>query len=488
MRRALLVAVGIATTMLVGPATTAVVAPVPAVATPTATVAGPRCPAPHVSWPLCPALSRPVRDSVYPGPSHPGVDALHYTLRLHWQPGRLRLGGDESLRFRATGRLAAVRLALAHRMQVRSVRLDGRPVRATHHGRVLAVHRAVAPGSVHTLRIRYAGRPARARPLRLQRNAVGMFHTRHGRDVFTNDEPVGGFTWYAVNDQPSDKAFYDFRLRVPAPRIGVANGRLVSRHRRHGDVVTRFHLDRPAASYLTTVEFGRYRMTRLGRVHGTPVTTWTPRGDRGARRSARYLTRALAFDERRLGPYPFATLSVIVVPGYNSGMENQTLITVGDTAYDVAPETLVHEAAHQWYGDSVTPRDWRDVWMNEGMATYVQLVWESKAWDVPLKRLLKGYVPIERTQRKRYGPPGDYDPGVFAAGNVYYGPMLMWHELRERVGSAAFWAMVRDWPDSHRYGNADRATYLAWIEDRLGLQLDDFFDAWLMGATSPRFD
>ncbi|MGH3411970.1 MAG: M1 family metallopeptidase [Marmoricola sp.] len=460
---------------------------VPVAALPAAAAVRPGCATPHVSRGWCRATSRPVRDSVYPGPSHPGVDALHYLLRLRWRPGLLRLSGDETLRFRATRQAPDVPLALAARLHVRSVRLDGRHVPHSHHGRTLLVHHRVRRGSVHTLRIRYAGHAPRALPLARQRNAVGLFHTRHGRDVFTNDEPVGAYTWYAVNDQPSDKAYYDFRLRVPAPRVGVANGRLVSRHRKGGDVLTRFHLDEPAASYLTTVEFGRYSMTRAGRVHGTPVTLWTPRGDRHARRSARYLTRALAFVERRLGSYPFATLSLVVVRGYDSGMENQTLITVGDTGYDTSRDTLVHETVHQWYGDTVTPRDWRDVWMNEGMATYLQFVWESKAYHWPLKLLLRSYVAEEKEDRSEYGPPGDYDPSVFAAGNVYYGPALMWQELREKVGSKPFWSMVRAWPGVHRYHNAGRTTYLRWVQHRLHRDLGPFFHAWLTGRRSPRF-
>lgn len=435
----------------------------------------------------CQAVSHPVRDSVYPAPSHPAVDALHYRLRLDWRPGHHRLLGDETLTFRAARRVPVVRLALAHRVQVGTVRLDGRPVAHDHPRGVLLVRHGAGRGSVHTLRIRYATTPRHAEPLFAQRNATGVFHTPGG-DVFTNDEPVGASTWYAVNDQPSDKALYDFRLRVPAPRVGVANGRLVSRERVGDDVVTRFHLDRPAASYLVTAEFGRYRMTRLRPLHGVPLTLWTPRHRPGLLRASRFLRQALTFDERRLGAYPFATLSVIVVDGYASGMENQTLVTLGALRGVVSPENLVHEVAHQWYGDTVTPRDWRDVWMNEGMATYLQDVWDARTYHMGLHKLLRWTrVPEERRARRDYGPPADYDPTTFAASNVYFGPELMWQELREKVGTRAFWSMVRAWPGVHRYHNAGRVQYLRWIEHRLDRDLDGFFHAWLLGRTSPKF-
>jgi len=349
---------------------------------------------------------------------------------------------------------------------------------------VLVVRHPVAAGSVHTLVIEYAGRPGLAGPLNAQRDEVGMFRTRH-RDIFTNDEPVGAYTWYAVNDQPADKAYYDFRLSVPAPRVGIANGRMVSRHRHGRQVVTRFHLDKPAASYLVTVEFGRYRMTRPRPVSGTPIVLWTPRGDDRALARARFLPQALAWVEQRLGRYPFASLSLVVVQGYDSGMENQTLVTVGNTDYDTAPETLVHEVVHQWYGDEVTPDDWRDVWMNEGMAMYLQEVWLAQQAGIGIEQQLDSIVDWEAAYRAIYGPPADYRRDAFAASNVYYSPALMWDELRKLVGDGAFWSMVRAWPTVHRYGNAGRATYLPWIEHRLGHDLGAFFHGWLLGRTTP---
>lgn len=442
------------------------------------------CPTPRVPTRWCAATSHPVRDSVYPAPSHPAVDALHYRLGLRWVPGQGRLVGDEVLRFRTARATPDLRLSLAHAVQVTDVRLDGHSVGYTHPRGTLVVGHQAARGSVHELRVRYSTRPAAARAPEDQRNANGMFQTTGG-DVFTNDEPTGAGTWFAVNDHPSDKAFYDFRLRVPAPRVGVANGRLVASRRVGTDRVTRFHLDRPAASYLITAEFGRYRQTRLRPLHGVRLTTWTPTGKSRALRQARFLRKALAFDERLLGRYPFATLSVIVVPGYNNGMENQTLVTLG--TFTVSRENLVHEVAHQWYGDTVTPRDWRDVWMNEGMATYLQDVFDARRYRVSIHDLLHYRVAAERQSRRQYGPPAHYHRTPFAAPNVYFGPELMWQELRQQVGARAFWSMVRAWPAVHAYRNAGREGYQRWIEHRLHRSLGGFFHAWLLGRTSPHY-
>jgi len=438
----------------------------------------------------CAAVSRTRRDSVYPGPARPVVDALHYRLRLDWAPAQHKLRGAETLTFRATRDSSVVRLALARRIKLTHARLDGRRVQWRRHGSTLVLQRPIRRNSVHRVFLRYVRTPAKARPPLEQRNAVGMFRTERG-DIFTNDAPVGAFSWYAVNDQPSDKAFYDFHLAVPAPRVGVANGRMMSRERRRRQVVTRFHLDRPAASYLITVEFGRYRRTGAGKLGRTPVTLWTPRGDRKrdrrALRAARYVPKALTWLEQRLGRYPFATVSVIVVDGYHSGMENQTLVTVGNAPYYRSREALLHELAHQWYGDLVTPRDWRDVWMNEGMATYLQQVYASQHDRESLEKRMRSFVSIARSYWNVSGPPARYHRRPFGDGNVYYPPMLMWHGLRKKVGYDPFWSMVRAWPHVHPYGSYGRVSYTHWIQTRFGRDLRGFFHAWLLGPTMPTY-
>lgn len=435
--------------------------------------------------PWCSAVSTTRVDSVYPRHSMPDVDALHYDLQLQWAPRRDRLRSHEDLRFRAARTVRAVHLALGPRMHVSSARLDGHPVQYTHHGALLALRRGVAAGTLHRLVLSYGGRLPQAPPIWGQRNAVGMFHMRHR--VYTNDEPVGAFTWYAVDDQPSDKAYYDFRLSVPSRQIGVANGRLTSERHVRGETLTRFHLDRPSAAYLITAEFGRYRRTPAGTVAGTPVTVWTPSGQHDGPRMARHFHAAVVWAHHLLGRFPFRTLSLIVVHGYGDGMENQTLVTMGDhTAQEV---NLVHEVVHQWYGDEVTPRDWRDVWMNEGMAMYAQDLWTAGHGGGSLRKVMAASVQPEREFRAQFGPPGNYDPSVFAAGNIYFGPALMWDQLRKKVGGTAFWSMVRAWPAVHAYGNADRADYLGWVQHRLDPQgrmhLPAFFHAWLMDKKTP---
>ena len=193
-----------------------------------------------------------------------------------------------------------------------------------------------------------------------------------GGETWTMQEPYGAFTWYPVNDQPSDKALYDISVTVPSPWVGIANGELADQTERR-----RADHDRvaPRRAGVVVPRHGRHRRLHahhqhLPERHGDLLLGARATGP-GWRRAGAGGGAALDWLEGLLGPYPFDSLGFVLVDS-RSGMETQTMITLGTTDYTTSPAVLVHEMAHQWYGDQVTPDDWRDVWMNEGMAMYLQ--------------------------------------------------------------------------------------------------------------------
>ena len=214
-------------------------------------------------------------------------------------------------------------------------------------------------------------------------SGLGWHTTRTGQ-VWAMQEPYGAFTWYPVNDHPSDKATYDVRLDVPRRWVGVSNGRMVSRSVSHGRTVTRFTSRDPMASYLATVAIGPYRRYAQTGPHGIPLTYWLPRDKPQYLAPLKATPATLRWLESRLGPYPFDRAGVVVTPS-GSAMETQTMITFGADNYRFGSrevqQTVAHELAHAWYGDTVTPDDWSDVWMNEGMAMYVEAAYSTaRGW------------------------------------------------------------------------------------------------------------
>lgn len=438
---------------------------------------------------LAVAVSETREDSVYPDVGDPLVDALHYDLDLAWDPDAAHLEAAEALTFRATADADSFRLDLADALEVSALSVDGEEAAYTQESKDLVVEHAVTGGTTYVVELAYAGSPE-PWPAPTDRpdfaGGVGWTTTDEG-EAFTFQEPYGAFTWYAVNDQPADKALYDFTLTVPAPWSGVANGELTSNTTDDGLRTTTWHLAEPAASYLTTVAFDDFAVTELESPSGVPITLWGPAEDPQALGDTGYAPEAMAWLEELLGPYPFDTFGIVVVDG-ESGMETQTMVTLGDTVYSTSKAVVVHELAHHWYGDTVTPADWSDVWMNEGMTMYLQGMWEAEEEGIEVGELMDRWAEFEVFEREHAGPPGDFHPERFGSGNIYYGPALMWHELREDIGDEAFFDVVRAWPESQENGTADREEYLAWVEERTGEELTEFFDAWLLGTKTPPRD
>jgi aminopeptidase N len=432
------------------------------------------------------ALSTPAEDTLYPDVGQPGVDALHYDLDLSWDAKHETLTGNETLLFRATTTSSQLQLDLARQLSVSHVWLDGASVTFDHPAKDLVVHAAVSSGDRHVLQLSYSGvpEPVVAPTDRGDFTTTGWTTTADG-SVWTMQEPYGAYSWYAVDDHPSDKAFYDFTIDAPGLMVGVANGELRSRKSAGGRTVTRWRMPEPAASYLVTIAIGHYTETKDTGPHGLPITYWTPADQPGLVKGLRYTPQAIAYLESKAGRYPFPTLGVLLVPSL-SAMETQSMVTLGIGDYTLSRDVLVHELAHQWYGDDVTPNDWSDLWMSEGMATYLAEVnWSSDHTAYSQRSILQGFAARAGWIRRMWGPPAAYHAESFGEGSVYFIPALMWDTIRQRLGDDEFWRLVAAWPHAHRFTSQGRDVMAAWWSRKSGRDLKPLFDRWLLGPAEP---
>ena len=214
--------------------------------------------------------------------------------------------------------------------------------------------------------------------------------------------------------------------------------------------MTRWTNRQPMSSYLVTLAVGPYEQYRQIGPGGIPLHYWLPR-DR-AEKLVRPLLKtpaAMRWLERRLGPYPFDSVGVVVTPS-DSAVETQTMISFGARNYRygnrAVRQTMVHELVHHWYGNTVTPSDWRDLWMNEGMATYLDTRWAVAQGWTSWRRWQRSWAMDDQFWRDVYGPPGAYKRRHFAGINVYYCSALMLDRLRQRIGNRAFDAALQAWP------------------------------------------
>ena len=197
-------------------------------------------------------------------------------------------------------------------------------------------------------------------------------------------EPYGAYSWYPVNDQPSDKALYDFTISTPAPWVGVANGELVAQRTTDGRTTTQWRLDEPASSYLVTLAIGDFTMT-AGTTAQRPADQLldadaAPRDPPGAAEARR--RRHATGSSRSSGPTRSRRWGCSSSPRRARWRPRRWSPSATTTTCCRAP-VIMHEIAHQWYGDIVSPSDWRDVWMNEGMTMYLQGRWEAEHGPAP---------------------------------------------------------------------------------------------------------
>ncbi|MBA2465067.1 MAG: M1 family metallopeptidase [Nocardioidaceae bacterium] len=427
-------------------------------------------------------------DSYYPSKGDPRIDVRSYALDLSWRAADLTLSGTATLRVDAVEDAGSILLDLHKAMKVRSVSVGGVRVGYDHTGKDLSISMAATAGASYDIKVRYAGRPRTvdAPTSRLDSTGLGWNTTADGQ-VWTMQKPYGAYTWYPVNDVPSDKARYTVDLDVPEDWVGVSNGRLSDKDTRKGRTTTRFVNAAPMASHLLTVAIGPYQKHKQTGPHGLPLTYWVPKGAKELLKPLRRTPDALVWLEKRLGRYPFDRAGVIVTPG-RSSVETQTLTTLARDNYrygasDVR-EQVAHALVHQWYGASVTPGDWRDLWMSEGMATYLQAKFAvSRGWDT-WKYWKREFTRNDQFWRDIYGPPGAYFANEFGQRNVHYGTALMLKRLKVRIGNKRFLTLMKAWPRQNAGSVRGRGNYISFVEARTH-PLGAFWEEWLTSPDSP---
>ena len=322
-------------------------------------------------------------DSYYPALGNVGYAADHYGLALEVDPVRGSLSGTATIEAHSTADLPRFSLDLVG-LDVHAVTVDGQEAAQSRQGEKLVVVPAhpVPSGAHFTVAVTYSGTPqpiADPSGSRTGADKVGWHHD--GDEVYVASEVSGARTWYPVNDTPRNKATYSFSLTVPAGYTAVANG-TPRGATSHGSTTTfAWESTAPLASYLATLDVGRFEQVTSTGPHGLPITGYAPADLAGAARASfARLPDIISYFEGLLGPYPFDTAGAVVVsPGFRWSLETPSHPVYGSQVLTMNPQTaaegISHELAHQWFGDSVTLSNWSDIWLNEGFATYLSWVW-----------------------------------------------------------------------------------------------------------------
>ncbi|GAA3536839.1 M1 family metallopeptidase [Nocardioides daeguensis] len=426
-------------------------------------------------------------DPYWPLDGNGGTDAQHYDVRVRYDFASGKLWGRTAIAMTATADLRSFSLDLL--LPATAVRVDGRKARFRRAGKheLRVVPKApIAAGTSFRVVVRYAGKPGSYRYAG-ERNWLAS-----GTEVVAMNQPHMAPWWFPSNDHPSDKATFDVRVTVPRGKQVVGNGVRVGRKVRGGLATTHWRMSDPMATYLAFFAAGRYAIDRGTTAAGIPYYNAVSRGLEPRLRSyvRNVLNRTGAITDwlqATLGSYPFATTGGLVT-GLDVGfaLENQTRPTYGAWIY---PGVIVHELAHQWFGDSVAVQRWRDIWLNEGFATYLEAAYAAEhggpAVPVYLERMYDKTCadPTSAFWRLNIADPGAarvFDEAVYDRGAMTLAA------LRNRIGAGPFAALLRRWVAEHHDGNVTVEQFQALAETVSGdSDLDGFFDTWLRSGTVP---
>ncbi|GAA4960446.1 M1 family metallopeptidase [Actinoplanes utahensis] len=418
-------------------------------------------------------------DPYLPEHGNGGYRVLHYDLNLDYRVVSNRLTGRAVVTARAGQPLSRFTLDLASRLRVQDVRVDGRPVKFDHRPGKLRVKpdRPIGYGATFKVEIRYGGKPG---PVSGRWGDIGWDRLSDG--VLVASQPNGAPSWFPCNDRPGDKATFLVTLTVASAYTVLVTGDLVSRRRAEGSTTWVYERDEPTAPYLMSVQIGRYDLVELAAGRVVQRAAITPRA-----------RSAFAFDfgrhgeimtvlERLFGPYPFREYVVVVTADeLDDPVEAQGMAVFGRNHVDgrrTHERLVVHELAHQWFGNSLTVADWRHIWLNEGFATYAEWLWSGASGGPSTNAHAAHWHAWVAAQPATIAVA---DPGVDRMFDplVYKRGALAVHALRARVGERAFFPLLRSWVAEHRHRTVTTAGFREHAARFSAVPLDDLFTAWL---------
>ncbi len=421
-------------------------------------------------------------DPFFPSAGNGGYDVAHYDLHLRYRPDSGRLVARTLIEANATQDLSAFNLDFRG-PRATSVSVDGVAAGFERSGQELTVTPAagIASGAAFVVEVAYRGRPQRL--IDADDSIEGWVRTDDG--AFVVGEPQGSPTWFPCNDHPRDKASFAFRIKVPRGIEGIANGSLVERRRAGRWVSWTWHADAPMATYLATATIGNFKLEHSTVAGLESVVAIDPRERRDSARALRQTGNIVRLFRGLYGPYPFAQIGAIVdhAPAVGYALETQTR-----PIYSAAPDeiTVAHELAHQWFGNSVSIRDWPEMWLNEGFATWSEWRWSEERGGLTTKQQFEE-LKQEPASSPIWDPPPGAIPGpaTLFADSVYQRGAMTLEALRQQVGSDAFYATLSDWAASRAYGSATTPEFIALAEANSGQELDSLFSTWLYEPGKP---
>lgn len=429
-----------------------------------------------------------VGDDYFPNYGNSGYDVSRYKIDVDYQPAGDLLKGHTTITAKATQDLRSFNLDFV--LKASKVTVNGKPAKINQddpHELVVRPNAPVKKGQTMKIDVEYVGVPSAVTV-----DGISPWVKTPDGAVAVGQPEIAAW-WYPSNDHPQDKALFDIILHVPSGVEAISNGNIVSKKLTPKGDTWHWRETKPMVTYLAFMAVGQYEVTEGTTSKGLPWlnavgTSNSPELARAKQDLAR-TPEVIDFLSKQFGPYPFDSAGGVAPDAdFGFALENQTrsVYTKGFWRRGQNMSVVVHENAHQWYGDSAAVHEWNDIWVNEGFASYAEWLWSEDQGTGTGQQLL---------EEMYNGTPADNefwqltigDPG---ADKVFDGPVydrgaMSLQALRNRIGSPAFWQVVRTWHDQHEGKNGSVEEFMALAEQLSGEDLDGFFRAWLFSPTKP---
>jgi len=454
-----------------------------------------------------PATLTDIMDPNAPGLGNGGYDAQHYHIDMAFAlapPTNIEEGAeydpaDAEVRVEATTTIDVVATADLTEIAfdftgstVTAVSVDGAAAEYEREPTELIVTlpEAVRSGESLSVEVTYTGAPGTI-DSRVARVEVGWVGTPEGTWHVRSD-PDGAHRWFPANDHPSDKATFRFDIRVPIEYAAAASGVLEREYSGIESSSYRWSVDEPIPPSSATVVLGALQLvpveqSSLASVveirHLLPadMVDYPPAALRG-------ITDMISFFEARFGPYPYDAFGVAVVDSANIGLGTNTwaIMTREQLEDNDAELAIVSRLVRHWFGDSLTPASWSDVWLSTSIVRYAEWIWiERDLGD-------RAADAVASAARRNVGnsgwpPPTEPRPGDAYVGSVFLHGAITLHAIRLRMGDAAFYDMMAMFYDTYAGGTASTEDLNRSVLTEGGSEIRYLYDTWLAADELPGF-
>ncbi len=424
-----------------------------------------------------------VNDLRAPGLGNGGYDVKQYDVSLVWDNAEKYLTGTAEITVVTTQDVERINFDFADLQATAITSTDGQNLDFSQKNDelVISLDKVFQSGEELMLSVDYEGTPTET-----TKGIFGGGWRQREDFIYVLGEPFGAAHWFPVNDHISDKAQFSLQVTTDASQNVFSNGTLVDKQREtNGDITWSYAMEQPIASYLTTLLIGDFVLDEQDTVNGVAIRNVFPASLPAAKRNAfDSQDEMLQFFSDQFGPFPFDVYGSAVVddPNLRGALENQTLSVFGSNS--INQEIIAHELAHQWFGDSVTPTTFGDLWLNEGFATYGSYLWFEFNEQRDIERVISRHLPLGVNLASSPARPPE-DAAQMFSPSVYIRGAFVLHALRLEVGDETFFEILQNYAETYKYGNASTQQFIDVAERTSEQDLSSVFDVWLFADELP---